>query len=501
MKKSAKILLKKGKKFESKGNYSDAIAAYERALSESPGDPDILFALGIVARKMGILPVAEEMFRSVYGLLPDSVEAATNLAITINNQDRPEEAIEIYKSLLMTNPEHVATWINLGNAVIRTGDFGKAEIFIQEALRLKPASIEALTNMSELMMVKGDYEAALTLIDKAHRRDRRNANIRFNRGQILLALGRLKDGWRQLNNGERNRKDRQIIYHHKLRDWAGEDLVGKKILLSCEQGIGDQVRFLNCLQAVIERAEEVHVETEPRLVGLLSRTYPKAIVRAYDSERIADIVHVNYDWAVNELDYASSMFGAYQFTHSDVSAFDNKRPQFITEAELDDKWQKKVCANASGLKVGICWHGGKHSLIRDMEYPDIDHWQPILTQKNVSFFNLMYEECADEVSEIKEKFDADIITFEGLDYKNDLEDVFSLTKQMDVVISVNSAPAAFSGVLGIPTYMPARGRGWEMLGTNALATVPNMKPIMQSEAGDWSPVFDQLATILKSYIS
>lgn len=501
MNKSAKILLKKGKKFESKGNYPDAIAAYERALSESPGDPDILFALGVVARKMGMLPVAEEMFRSVYGLLPDSIEAATNLAITMDEQDKTEEAIEIYKALLMTNPEHLATWTNIGNAVMKSGDLENAEIFYQEALRLKPSSIEALTNMSELMTRKGDYEAALPFIDKAYRRDKRNANIRYNRGEILLALGRLDEGWKELNFGSRNRKDRQTIYHHKLRTWVGEDLAGKKILLSCEQGIGDQVRFLNCLEAVIDRAEEVHIETEPRLVGLLSRTYPKAIVRGYDSERIADIVHVNYSWAVGDLDYAASMLGAYQYTHNDISSFDKKSPQFVTDAELDEKWKEKVSGIAPGLKVGICWRGGKRSLTRNMDYPDIDYWQAVLTQKNVSFFNLMYDECADELIEIKEKFGVDLITFEGLDYKNDLEDVFSLTKQMDVVISVNSAPAAFSGVLGVPTYIPTSGRGWELLGTDALATVPNMKPVIQKDAGNWSPVFDQLATILKSYIS
>ncbi len=499
MNNTAKILFKKAKKLESSGHNADAINAYEMALKESPNDPEILFALGNVAKKLNLLPIAEEMFRATYGLLPSSIEAATNLAVTINDQERTEEAIEIYKSILVSHPEHEGTWVNIGVAVASTGDLDNAEIFYREALRLKPNSISALTNLSELLAQNGDFEGALKLIDKALKRDKRNAIIRYNRGELLLTVGRLKEGWFELDYGAQNRKDRQNIYHHTLKRWNGEDLSGKKILLSCEQGIGDQVRYLNCVDDIIEQAEHVFIETEPRLVNIISRTYPKATVKALDHKKIANQSHFYYDWPVNDLDYASSMLHLYGYLKPDIESFSQKSRLLVTDQKLDQKWQTKIDKISNGLKVGICWRSAQRSLSRDMHYLDIMDWGPILTQENVTFFSLMYDQCDQEIKEVLEKFGVDIINFSELDYKNDIDQVFSLTKQMDVVISVNSAPASFSGVLGIPTYIPSQLKAWNMLGTDHMVMVPAMKPIIQQERGNWKPVIDELAVILKSY--
>jgi Flp pilus assembly protein TadD len=76
------------------------------------------------------------------------------------------------------------------------GDLDNAEFFYTEALRLKPGSVEALTNISELYTKKDDYQRALTFIEKALKREKGNPMIRYNRGEILLALGKLEEGRR-----------------------------------------------------------------------------------------------------------------------------------------------------------------------------------------------------------------------------------------------------------------------------------------------------------------
>lgn len=70
-----------------------------------------------------------------------------------------------------------------------------------------------------------------------------------------------------------------------------------------------------------------------------------------------------------------------------------------------------------------------------------------------------------------------------------------------MVISPNSAPACFSGVLGIPTYMPSTNISWDMLGTDQMPMVPSMKPIIQQEKGNWQPVMEEIAEILIKYSS
>lgn len=496
MNKAGKILVKKGKKLEVAGNFSEAISCYEGALKENPQNPDILFALGNVAKKMGAIPIAEQMFRTVYGLLPDSIEAATNLAMAISDQDRYEEAIDLYKALLAAHPEHVGTWNNIANTVLKTGDIETAEIFYKEALRLKPGSVEALTNMAEICTQKEQYDEALAFIDKALKREKNNPFIRFNRGQILLSSGNLKDGWKELDHGSQNRKDVSIHYHHKLKRWGGEDLVGKKILISSEQGIADQVRFLHCLEEVSQKADHVVLEIDPRLVSIVARTYPTVEVKAFNSEKIANITHFRYDWAVNDLDYSCNALNLFKYLRISIEDFTRRAPKFKLDEILNDRWRARAKKRSGALNVGLCWRSGKLSEGRSLEYADISEWGPVLKSENAVFYSLMYDECSEEVSRAKELFGCEIITFDDLDYRDDLEQVFALTNQMDLVFSTNSAPASFAGVLGVPTYMPSRRKGWDMLGTDHLPMVPCMKPIVQKTIDEWEPVFHKLASIL-----
>ncbi len=501
MNREAKILVKKAKKLEASGKFADAITAYEAALSKSPQNPDIIFALGNVAKKMDALPIAEQMFRTVYGLLPDSLEAATNLALVISGQDRPDEAIELFQALLATNPEHAGTWINLANTVLLKGDIENAEIFYREALRLKPGSVEALTNLAEIYTQKEDLDQALSYFDKALKRDKGNPIIRFNRSQVLLSQGNLKDGWREMDFGSQNRKDRKTQYHHKLKRWNGEDLAGKKILISCEQGIGDQVRLLHCLQDVSEMADKVVLEIDPRLVPILTRTYPDVEVRPFNTEKVANIASYHYDWPVNELDYASNALNLFKYFRVDLESFDREIPTFKPDPNLQEQWKMRIQGSNEDFKLGICWRGGKRSLQRDIHYADIVEWGPILNTADVKIYSLMYDDCADEIARAEDTFGCKIITFDDLDYRSDLEQVFALTNQMDIVIAANTSPASFAGVLGIPTYILNRDRGWNSLGQDYMPMVPAIKLIIQQEKGNWEPVIQEAADILQKTIS
>ncbi|MCC3860758.1 tetratricopeptide repeat protein [Pseudemcibacter aquimaris] len=500
MNKAARVYLKQGKKLEAQGKNAEAISVYETALNENPGNPEILFALGNVAKKMGMYSIAEQMFRAVYGIKPDSIEAATNLAIVINEQDRPDEAIDIYQALLALNPEHVPTWINVGNSVLLKDDLETAEIFYNEALRLKSGSVEAMTNLADIYLQKKRYEEALTLLDKALKRDKRNALIRHTRGDALFLLGRLEEGWKEHDFSSWNRKDKQKKYHHQLKRWKGEDLTNKRILLTCEQGIGDQMRYLSALEDIISTAKEVVVEIDERLVEIFARTYPEITVKSLNVKLIANVSHFHYDWDVNELDYADSMLGACRILKNDINDFSEVDRQFVTNEALDQKWKERLTPYSDKLKVGICWRSGKQSLKRNINYPSLEEWGPIIKAKDVHFFNLMYDDCAEEIEIIKNEMGVEIITFDDVDYKNDLEDVFSLIGQLDLTIGVMSAPANMACVLGKEALVPFRCPGWETFGKNKFTITPSIQPFFQNELGKWEDVMAEIANSLNSRI-
>lgn len=485
-------MIKRAQKLAAAGNVVEAIDAYESALQMSPGNPEILFAIGNLALKSGMLPIAEQMFRLTCQLRPDSIEAATQLAIALKEQERPDEAIVIYQSILETRPDHTATWINVGVAANLIGDSASAEIAYREALALDPRSVAALTNLAELLALGGNFEQALALLDEARALAPDNANVRYNRGEILLTLGRLAEGWPELNYGEGHRPDRELIFKHKLPRWRGESLRDKSILLTCEQGVGDQVRFLNGVERILEQAASVVIETDPRLVPVLSRTYPEATVRAFDCVLQNNRHIFRYDWPVDRLDYSSTLLNLFEQLCPDVDSLPDQCTLRV-DPTLDDLWHDRVTSQADTLNVGLCWRSSVKSLRRKYQYAAIEDWSPVLQLPNVRFFSLMYDECREEVARAKALFGADIMLFEDLDYHQDIEQVLALTAQMDVVVAAHSAAASFAGALKIPTYMPVRTRLWDMLGTDVMAMVPSIRPVIQAKLGNWHPVLEDIA--------
>lgn len=499
---SANSYYKKGQRFAQRGKYSEAIECFEKTLAGNPEHSDALFALGNVAKHIGLLDIAEKMYRATLMLLPDSIEAASNLGTTLTDLDRVDEAIAIFQNILSNHGEHASTWLNLGVAVKKAGDAEKAELFTQEALRLKPKNAEAHANLSELIADRGEIDAAFDEINKAWSIDKKNGKIRYNRAELMLLLGDLKNGWREIDIGKQRYEGRKTTYNHKLKRWNGESLAGKSILLSSEQGIADQIRFLNCVPDIIERAAHVIIEIEPRLVDLVARTFPDADVRPYDCTRTGGVWHFEYDWPVSKLDYASPMLNLFRFCRDEIDKFPVESVEFVTNTQQAIKWKKRVAEKGQNLKVGICWRGGRASLARSVNFSDIMEWGPVFALKGVTFFNLMYDECADERAAVKDKFGVDIVTFDDLDYMNDMEGIFALSAQMDVMVASFSAPSSITASLGVPTYMLIRNKPWDTLGTDIMPMTPSMMPITQDVKGDWSSAIARIANeIKKKYLA
>ena len=491
-----KMLFRDGAKLTKQGKLKEAIECYEHILHHDSLNARALFALGNVSKRLGSFELAETMYRATLDIEPTSVEVANNLGILLHEQGRDDEAIEIYKHTLTLEPESVETWVNLGVAVAADRDFENAEKFYEEALRLKPNYMTALANMGELKAAQGNLEASNQYLEKAIKRDKSNAQLHHNRGQNLLTMGNLAEGWAENDYRLKPNYPKAIKYEHKLKSWRGESLEGKKILISAEQGIGDQILFISCIPEVIAQAEHVVIEVEPRLVSLFARTFPKADVKPYDSENVGGVTSFKYNWDVNALDVAISQMSLFRYLRTDIADFAGDNVELTVDAELAENWAKKVAKTSKGLKVGLCWSGAKTKKTRTQQYSSIGEWGEILKLKGVSFFNLMYENCADEVAEIEKKFNTKLISFDELDYKQDIEGVAALTKQMDIVISAPSAPGMISASVGVETIVLYSGIGWINLGTDHVPFNSHITALINSSSQNWADNISKAAAIV-----
>ena len=271
-----------------------AIERFEQALAQTPDDTRVLFALGNTARALGLARPAEEFFRRVLTLEPGRVEAVVNLANLLRSHGNFESAEALLLPALSRNPESAEIWLTLGSLYGETGDLAQAAEHYRKALALRPDYAPALGNLADLLADDGDLHDALALYDRALRAEPGNAQARVNRGVLHLLHGNLKEGWRdyaaRLNLGGKVPKP-----DHNLPRWTGSVLKRERLLMTAEQGVGDQIMFASMIPQLQDRAQRdggsLILECEPRLVialcAILSFDHGKSVGRG-DARRYDD---------------------------------------------------------------------------------------------------------------------------------------------------------------------------------------------------------------------
>jgi len=78
---------------------------------------------------------------------------------------------------------------------------------------------------------------------------------------------------------------------------------------------------------------------------------------------------------------------------------------------------------------------------------------PIFDIKGVTFINLQYDECHEELDWVERKWPGKIWNPEELDQYNDLDEVAGLISSLPLVISPATTVVELSGALGVTTWL------------------------------------------------
>lgn len=90
--------------------YENAIAAYTKALSISPDDPDVMTDLGVMYRRNGQPDQALEMFARVVEISPTHEPSRFNKGVVLLfDKDDQDAAFKVWRDLLKINPDAVTT--------------------------------------------------------------------------------------------------------------------------------------------------------------------------------------------------------------------------------------------------------------------------------------------------------------------------------------------------------------------------------------------------------
>ena len=471
------------------GRMFDAAQAFKRVTELNPTYADGFNNLGVVLKNQGKTDEAIVSYEKALLLKPEYAEAYNNIGIAVQAKGKLDEAIAYYEKALSLKSDYAEACNNMGIALKHQGKLDEAILSYEKALYLRPEYVDPYYNMGIVNQEKGKLDEAIAFYEKTLLLEPVHAEAHQNLGFALLSNGRLADGLKEYEwrwkTAENVNKERQFAKPM----WDGRtSLNGKKVLLWCEQGVGDTINWSSRIPLISSQADLCILECQEKLVPLLTRSFPDIEVKVQDREK---------DASRDDFDFHLPMGSLYQHFVSEISANPNPAAFLSPEPVRIEFWRQRLGTLGKGPFIGVSWSSSNMSLKRLPNYAPLSDWSPIFKISNVTFVNLQYKNFSDDLNKIQNELGVTVHNFDDLDHFNDLDEVAALCAALDMVVSTKITVPFISAAVGTVTKLA----NWRQSPWNNILLNPAGPLVEIFERNTWEPwdmVFHAIAKDVKN---
>ena len=230
-------------------NYSLSVSFFKKYVLLDQTSAVVYYNLAMCLNELAQLDEAASAYRQALIIKPNFIDALYNLANLLNEQQRYQASQQCYQDVLILDPLHLNAAINQGNAFQQMRCFKEAEESFLQAIKLQPNEATAYNNLGNLLFKLKRFSEAEACFLNALNRRQNYANACTNYSLLLLSQGRFEEGWQAHETRFHPNKDNRAIQPVAggVKQWQGEVLDGKSLLVWPEQGFGDEIQFVRYL--------------------------------------------------------------------------------------------------------------------------------------------------------------------------------------------------------------------------------------------------------------
>ena len=448
------------------GDHAAAIACFEEAVALAPSVLSLHQILANAQLLQGRTLDARATLRNALHVAerPD-VASEFALGKSLVDAGAGADAVPCFKRARKAFPGDSAVAAALAAALRDAQRPADAWTEVQAALRLAPSDPVALLTAAMIRHDLADFTGALQWCEASLHARPESSGARLTRAYLRFLAGDAAGGWRDFEH--------RVLPESgsAARDWRGEPLDGRSILVMGEQGVGDQFQFLRFVQhPAVSAAARVVVSCQPDAVSLL---------RAAGFDAVARDTVVETDFSVPMLSLPQRL-GVLADWRAENTAY-------LRSPTLEVRHQSQL------RRVGIVWAGNPaHRNDSARSIP------PALLQQLISAHPELQVVCMQfGVRPGESGLTATEYTESG-DWLATARELCTL----NVLISADTGIAHLAGALGVPVWLMvphvpdwrwgANGSGTPWYGT--------MRLFRQTARGDWSGVLRQVSAALTAAI-
>ncbi|UCE47415.1 MAG: tetratricopeptide repeat protein, partial [Phycisphaerales bacterium] len=336
-------------------------------------------------------------------------------------------------------------------------------------------------NLGNALKEQGRCDEAIECYDRAIQLRPGYAQAHWNRSHAFLLSGDLTQGWEGYK--WRRAPELEIFtypHRHERPRWDGSSFTGKRLLVHCEQGLGDSIQFMRYLPMVKARGGTVIFEAWKPLHGIL-----------HDYEGVDELLELSFTEKTDaKFDLHISLMDLPAVFETTLKTIPAEVPYVHPDPEKVKIWRNRL--GDDGFKVGMVWagsprHGNDHN-----RSCSLDMFAQLANIDGVRSYSLQKGPAAAQTKGFQiESLSNDL---------HDFSDTAAVMENLDLVISVDTAAAHLAGAMARPTWilLPfAPDWRWMLNRTNS-PWYPTARLFRQQKWGDWDSVLGRVAKEVRS---
>ncbi len=418
------------KKFES------AISKFEKILSYHPNNSQVLNLSGVAYHQLGNFDKAIYLIEKAIKYDSKEIGFYINLGNIFKDKKDYSASIQAYSNALKINKKSSEALYNLGVLHTDMHKFAKAVNYYEQTLEMDKNHKFAYDNLGSSYLELAKYQEAIECYNKAISIDSNFIQAHFNLSLVLLLTSFTKHGWEEYEyrlKKDNYTKNRSFINY---KYWNGSSLDNKILLIYCEQGIGDNIQFARYIKKIKKNNTKIILFCDNKLQILFKNFLEIDLIIISDE----DIPKIDY--------YVSLMSLPYIFREEQM-------PETYNFLKPDKKnslyWYSKLLTEKK-LKIGLVWQGDNtHPKDYKRSIP-LEKFKPLLELKDIEFISLQKDFGSGQIK--SNKLEKIIIDFfdKGADIEF-FQDTLSIIKNLDLVITVDTAIAHIAATMGKKTWI------------------------------------------------
>jgi tetratricopeptide (TPR) repeat protein len=436
--------------------HEEAMDYARRAVTVAPDYGDGWLTLCNIAEQVKDYKTALAAGERVVYLLPHDHRAWFGCGVVLNRLGRDEEAIEIYKHTLALKPERADIWDNLGQTYQSLNRLEEAEATFRKTIEVAG---QVITGDGTREIAEEEY-----------------GNRHWHLALMELLRGKYKAGFARYRARFREIGDLKRPLHPQPL-WRGENLSGKTLLVHDEQGYGDTLMFCRYLPLLKKRGARVIFYVHPALAPLF---------KGWEG---ADQI-VMHGQPVSGFDYHATTFDLPHRFGTMLETIPAEIP-YLPPLEPDDNTE---LVHDGRMKVGVVWGGSPLHKNDDKRSIPLETFAAIFNEPGMQFCSLNRDMKTGDMRLLPR--------YPVIDLSLRLHhfgDAARFMRQMDLIITCDTATAHLAGGLGKPvwTLLPFAPDWRWLTGRDDSPWYPTMRLFRQSRAGDWEGVMARVKAALR----